>query len=103
MGLNKSRTTNLIQKSEFRISFSNKNNNQKNEYRRVRQSKQTIGREVNYLENLKTTNYLLRTKKTCRSLTNFRGVVSTGSTTAMRKPSTSGPTSRRPPSSVSSV
>ncbi len=29
MGLNKSRTTNLIQKSEFRISFSNKNNNQK--------------------------------------------------------------------------
>lgn len=74
MGLNKSRTINLIQKSEFRISFSNKNNNQKiNEYRRVRQSKQTIGREVNYLENLKTTNYLLRTKKTCRSLTGFRG------------------------------
>ena len=39
----------------------------------------------------------------CRSLTGFRVVVSAGSTTAIRKPSTSGPTSRQPPSSVSSV
>ena len=32
-----------------------------------------------------------------RSLNGFRDVVSTGSTTAMRKPSTSGLTTRRPP------